>query len=155
MLATMADIKSVAQRSENMRRIRRRGGKAEIALRRAVFNLGGRYRVDDGSVLGRPDLCFRQAKVAVFVDSAFWHGQVARSRIATMQPYWREKLTRNRLRDIAVNRSLSRRGWLVIRIPERSALRHADELAGLVLGYVRVPRSGGQVLRLEKRERVA
>ena len=155
MLASMADIKSVEQRSANMRRIRRRNGKAELALRRAVFNLGGRYRVDDGSVLGRPDLCFRHAKVAVFVDSRFWHGQLAPSRIARMQRYWREKLTRNRLRDIAVNRSLARRGWLVIRVPERTALKHPGELANFVVESVRTPRLAGSILRLDKLEKIA
>lgn len=131
------DIKSPAERSANMRRIRRRDGKAELALRKALFRLGGRYRVDDSSLMGHPDICFRRARVAVFIDSAFWHGQLPKKRVALMKPYWREKLERNRRRDRAVNRRLTSEGWLVLRVPERAVLRQADDVAFSIVEIVK------------------
>lgn len=148
MLATM-DTKTTEQRSENMRRVRRRDGKAELTLRRAIHRLGARYRVDDGGIFGRPDVCFRTAKVAVFVDSAFWHGRLSTARLAQMSGFWQEKLSRNRRRDTAVNRTLAGRGWLVIRVGERAAMRNTDEVADFVVQSVRARPQGGRVVRFK------
>ncbi len=144
------DIKSPAERSANMQRIRRRDTKAELALRRGLFRLGGRYRVDDSSLIGHPDVCFRGARVAVFVDSAFWHGHLPKKRVALMKPYWREKLERNRRRDRTVNRRLTSEGWLVLRVSERAVLRHADDIALSVLEIVK--RRPGSIARVRLHE---
>ena len=130
---TNMDMKTSEQRSENMRRIRRRDTRCELSVRRAIFVRGGRYRVDDGAVFGRPDLSFRRAHVAVFVDSDFWHGRLPDARIQAMTPYWRDKMLRNRERDERVDRSLVGDGWVVVRIDEKYALREADRIAEAVL----------------------
>src|SRR5436190_11139972 len=58
-----------------MERQARRDTKPELALRRAVWRLGLRYRVDIAPIPGRrrADLVFTRAKVAVYVDGCFWH----------------------------------------------------------------------------------
>jgi DNA mismatch endonuclease, patch repair protein len=56
---------------------RRRDTACELALRRALFAMGLRYRVDRSVVprsRRRVDIAFMKAKVAVFVDGCFWHG---------------------------------------------------------------------------------
>ena len=142
----MADVKTVAQRSQNMRRIRRRDSKAELSLRQMLFGRGLRFRVDYGMVVGRPDVCFPKQRVAIFVDSVFWHGLLPRKRIARMSPYWREKLERNRRRDDAVNAQLLDDGWCIIRIPERAALRNARAVSSYVAEVLASPHSGIVVL---------
>lgn len=86
--------------------------------------------------------------MAVFVDSRFWHGQLRATRLALMAPYWQDKLLRNRRRDVAVNRTLARGGWLVIRVPEELAIRNAEELASRILEHVHTAHSSGRILKL-------
>jgi DNA mismatch endonuclease (patch repair protein) len=103
--------------------------------------------VDDGAVFGRPDVCFRRARVAVFVDSAFWHGKVPAKRLQRMSAYWRTKLVRNRRRDRCVNKKLVSDGWTVVRVDEQAVLRQPEFCASEVLEIVhKAPRAGVVVL---------
>jgi len=69
---------------------------------------------------GCPDFVWRTAKVAVFVDGCFWHGHTCGKNInpKTNAEFWDNKITRNRERDLRVNRLLRRIGWKVIRVWE-------------------------------------
>ena len=116
----MADTLTVAQRSEQMSRVRGQGNNSTelrlIALLRAHRVTGWRRRA---SVPGKPDFVFRAKKIAVFVDGCFWHGcprhrRIPKSRVA----FWKGKLARNAQRDRAVTRSLRAAGWKVLRIWE-------------------------------------
>lgn len=105
-------------RSRVMRSIKSSGGVAERDLRSALWRTGLRFRVHDPKVMGKPDLVFPSAKVAVFVDSVFWHGKLSDEAVDRMSTYWREKLKRNRARDERVTRWLAESGWLVLRLVE-------------------------------------
>jgi DNA mismatch endonuclease (patch repair protein) len=75
-------------------------------------------------VYGRPDLVFRSRRVAVFVDSCFWHGCQRHLRMPTRNVlYWQQKIRRNRARDRAVKRSLEAQGWKVLRLWEHQLER--------------------------------
>jgi len=99
---------------------RGRDTRPEKAVRSAVHALGLRYRVGTritcGDVRVRPDLVFKGARVAVFVDGCFWHscpehGDQPRTNTA----YWRPKLEANVARDRRVDQALQDDGWRVIR----------------------------------------
>ncbi len=62
-------------RSENMKRIKSKDTSIEIMLRKALWKKGYRYRKNYKDVFGKPDLCFKGKKLAVFCDSEFWHGK--------------------------------------------------------------------------------
>lgn len=119
----------------------RRDTKPELALRRAIWRLGLRYRVDVAPIRGsrrRADLVFSRAKVAVYLDGCFWH----RCPIHSTSPkanseWWREKLDANVRRDRATDQSLAEAGWSVVRIWEHE---DADVAASLVEAIVRVKR---------------
>lgn len=119
----MADVFSKKKRSLVMAAIKGRGGKStEIALRR-MFRSGGvrGWRSNPGSIPGRPDFVFPSLRLAVFTDGCFWHGCRKcgyRDRLKTSSLFWREKLSRNILRDRRVNRSLKADGWRVLRLWE-------------------------------------
>jgi DNA mismatch endonuclease, patch repair protein len=104
-----------------MQRQRRRDTRPELAVRRAVFARGLRYRVDVAPLRGRrrADLVFPRAKVAVYIDGCFWHGcpQHATEPKAN-RDWWREKLARNRKRDADTDARLLEEGWLPLRIWE-------------------------------------
>lgn len=58
-----------------MQAVKSIGSKIELALSKELWKLGYRYRKNDKSVFGKPDLTFKKYKIAVFVDSEFWHGK--------------------------------------------------------------------------------
>lgn len=114
----MPDKFSKEERSRIMGLIKSKNTKAEILLAKALWNKGYRYRKNNKSVFGTPDLTFRKQKVAVFVDGEFFHGynwDEAKNKILTNRHYWIPKIERNMQRDLEVNTHLMSTGWTVIR----------------------------------------
>ena len=101
-----------------MRAIKATGTKDEVRLAKALWHLGYRYRKNDKSVFGKPDLTFKNHKVAIFVDSEFFHGkdwETQKLRIQSNQEFWHKKIGRNIERDKEVNDYLTNNGWTVLR----------------------------------------
>lgn len=106
------------QRRKNMQANKSSGTKPELLLAKALFSRGHRYRKNDKTIFGNPDLTFKKLKLAVFVDGELWHGKDWHDRKndhKTNQEFWRNKIERNIERDKKVNEELSRRGWTIIR----------------------------------------
>ena len=83
-------------------------------------------------MLGKPDFVFGKARVAVFIDGDFWHGNPRKYRIPkSNRTYWHQKITTNRARDRLVTKSLESQGWKVLRIWE-SSLADGEAVAGKV-----------------------
>lgn len=113
----MADDRTPAQRSETMRRVRGKDTREEVMLRRELHARGLRYRLHAKDLPGKPDVVFRAARVAVYVDGAFWHGHPEKCRLpATNREYWVSKIERNKARDVRVNAELGAMGWRVVRL---------------------------------------
>lgn len=92
----MADFLSKETRSRVMARIRSRDTKPELALRRALHAAGVRgWRLHRRDLPGRPDLAFGPARLAVFVDGAFWHGHPDYFTPGKSGAYWDAKMARN------------------------------------------------------------
>jgi len=111
-----ADTFSRAKRSEIMRAVKGRDTKPEVALRKALFARGFRYRLH-GDLPGRPDLVFAARRAVIFVHGCFWHGHdCPRGARApkTNAAYWRAKIAKNRTRDDAVRAELKLLGWRVL-----------------------------------------
>lgn len=58
-----------------MRRIRSKNTKIEIALRKALWHKGYRYRKNYEALPGKPDIVLTKQKIAIFCDSEFFHGK--------------------------------------------------------------------------------
>jgi DNA mismatch endonuclease (patch repair protein) len=105
-----------------MERQARRDTKPELDLRRAVWRLGLRYRVDIAPVPGtrrKADLVFTKARVAVYVDGCFWHRCPDHATTPKAnRAWWVTKLEANVARDRDTDRTLVDRGWRVIRVWE-------------------------------------
>ena len=69
------DVHSPEQRSKNMAAIKSKATKAEVMLGKAMWKEGLRYRKNDKTVFGKPDFTFKKKKIAIFVDSEFFHGK--------------------------------------------------------------------------------
>ena len=119
-----------------MERQSRRDTKPELALRRAVWRLGLRYRVDIAPIPGRrrADLVFTRAKVAVYVDGCFWHSCPTHATIPKAnREWWVAKLDTNVRRDRDTDRRLAEAGWTVIRVWEHEVVDAAAERIALVV----------------------
>jgi len=106
------------QRRKNMQANKSTGTKPELLLAKILFARGHRYRKNNKSVFGKPDLTFKKIKLAIFVDGEFWHGKDWKERKndhKTNQEFWNNKIERNIQRDIEVNEELSKQGWTILR----------------------------------------
>ena len=109
------------QRRKNMQAIKSKDTAIELAMRKALWNEGIRYRKNYKDLPGKPDLALTKFKIAVFCDSDFWHGyelEIRKERIKSNRQYWIPKIERNIERDKEVNRQLQELGWSVIRFWE-------------------------------------
>lgn len=111
-------------RSRMMARIKDRNTGPEMALRKALWAVGLRYRLHP-RLPGKPDLAFMHAKVAVLVDGCFWHscplhGSAPKSNV----DYWQPKLARTHVRDQAANSALAVAGWLPLRLWEHEIVEN-------------------------------
>ena len=72
-------------------------------------------------IFGKPDLIHWETKIAIFIDSCFWHGCSKHLRMPkSNSDYWKTKIAKNRKRDREVTTTLTTNGWKVIRIWEHS-----------------------------------
>ena len=113
----MADFLTPADRSVRMSRVRGKDTLPEVRLRRALHQLGLRYRMNVGDLPGRPDLVFPRHRAVVFVHGCYWHrheGCKAASTPATNVDFWQAKFTRNIERDRQATRLLEASGWRVL-----------------------------------------
>ena len=112
-----------------MQAVKAKDSKIETLLAKSLFARGHRYRKNDSIVFGKPDLTFRKIKLAIFVDSEFWHGkdwQVRKLDIKSNQDFWFSKIERNIQRDIEVNRFLKQDGWKVLRFWGKQVEKKVD-----------------------------
>lgn len=105
-----------------------KGTKPELALAKAMWALGLRYRKNSGSIFGKPDFSFKKYKVAVFVDGEFWHGKDWEQRKADIKgnrEFWIAKIERNIRRDMEVTGRLKAEGWTVLRFWSNDVVKNA------------------------------
>ncbi len=127
------DVLTKEQRRKCMQHIRSKDTGIELALRKAMWHAGYRYRKNYTALPGKPDIALTKYKIAIFCDSEFFHGkdwyEVLRPRIlrGSNSEFWEKKITRNMERDDTVNKSLNAMGWTVIRFWGTEILKNTDE----------------------------
>ncbi len=141
MTAPPTDVYGPAKRSAVMRAVKGRGTAPELAVRRLVWSLGGRYRLNRADLPGKPDIVLPGRRLAIFVHGCFWHGhdcpRGARVPKAN-RAYWLAKIARNRTRDAATRTALDAAGWRVEVVWECD-LKAAGVLAARVRGWLDGP----------------
>lgn len=116
---------SSEQSSRRMATVRQKGTEAELAIRRELFRMGLRYRVNY-PILAKPrrtaDIVFPRPQIAVFVDGCFWHGCPLHATWPKQNAdFWRHKIETNRARDADTDARLIERDWKVIRVWEHES----------------------------------
>ena len=134
------DVLSREQRHYNMSRIRAADTKAEVLLRKALWEKGLRYRKNYASLPGKPDIVLTRQKIAIFVDGDFWHARGHQDnpgeQVASNKEFWQKKLARNVERDKEVNDELTEAGWLVIRFWEKDILTNLEKCIAEIEKYI-------------------
>lgn len=125
------DNLTTSQRRKNMRHIKSKDTDIEVMLRRELWNRGYRYRKNDKSLPGTPDIVLGKYKIVVFCDGEFFHGkdwEVLRPRLmkSNNSEYWISKISRNITHDNEVNKALLFKGWTVIRFWGNDIKRDVD-----------------------------
>lgn len=101
----------------------------EDKLAKALFSKGYRYRRNDKSVIGKPDITFKRFKIAIFCDSEYFHGKdwhKEKHRIKTNTDFWHKKIEQNMLRDRQVNAELLKNNWKILRFWGKEIQKNVD-----------------------------
>ncbi len=132
-----------------MRKVKSRDTVPEMAIRRALWEQGIRYRLHVHDLPGKPDLALLKKRIAIFIDGDFWHGGQWRKRNLTglqeqfratpSKDYWIGKIRRNMERDAKNTASLLDEGWSVLRLWESDI---KNDLAQSVQTTVDLSRNG-------------
>ena len=150
----MPDTLTPDQRHRNMAAIRSSSTKPELKLRRALWNLGFRYRVNKRCLPGSPDIVLPKYHSVIFVHGCFWHGHKDCKNYTvpkTNTEFWVAKVARNQERDQEVWRKLEALGWSVIIVWECQLKKaNLDETIGRVAAEII---QNGEDFRTAKEER--
>ncbi len=88
------DFLSTNERRKRIQSIKSRSTIDESQLAKALWQLGYRYIKNNKTVFGKPDLTFKKYKIAIFVDSEFFHGKnwdTQKYRINFNREFWCKK----------------------------------------------------------------
>ena len=114
-----------------MAAIRGKNTKPEMIVRKGLWGMGFRYRLNYKRLPGHPDLVLRKYRTCVFVNGCFWHGHGVTLNIKhetlnskcckipkTNRAFWVAKIRRNQERDIEEQKRLAEMGWHCITVWE-------------------------------------
>ena len=134
-LVSQVAKKTKEQISYNMRQVKSKDSQIELLLRRELWHRNLRYRKNVSTIYGKPDIAFISKKIAVFVDSEFWHGynwSIKKYEIKSNRDFWIPKIERTIQRDTEVNEYLQRSGWVVLRFWGRDIKRDVRTCADVI-----------------------
>jgi len=98
---------------------------------RALKERGLYFTKHRKDIIGKPDIVFKRKKVAIFIDSAFWHGHANIPK--ANHDYWVKKLARNRQHDENVSTTLVEHGWTVLRLGEKEIKKELENCIKKIL----------------------
>lgn len=97
----LPDVHDRSTRSRNMAAIKGKNTKPELLIRRALHQEGFRFRLHRKNLAGRPDLVLSKHNAVIFINGCFWHGHECPMFHwpSTRPEFWREKISKTRVRD--------------------------------------------------------
>src|SRR3990172_11269026 len=106
----MVDVLTKKQRSYNMSRIKGKWTKQEKFLHN--FLKGNKIKhTMHPNLPGKPDILIPDKNTVIFLDGCFWHKCPKCFKMpATREEFWKEKITRNVLKDRETGRILKKQG---------------------------------------------
>lgn len=125
------DTVSKDQRSLNMSHIRAKNTSIEMKVRKHLFSLGFRYRINVKSLPGKPDIVLNKCRTAIFVNGCFCHHHENCRYASTPKSnieYWTKKFSRNVENDAKNKEVLEQKGWSVAVLWECELKKDFDQV---------------------------
>ena len=101
-------------RSRNMSKITGKNTKPELIVRKKLYEMGYRYRLNVKDLPGKPDIVLRKLKKVILVHGCFWHRH-AGCKFSTIPKtntdFWHDKFNKTILRDKEVMSKITDLGW--------------------------------------------
>jgi len=123
----MTDIFTKKKRSEIMSCVKGKNTKVELLAFRYLRSRKIYFQRHYSRIVGKPDIAIPSQKKAIFIDGDFWHGRDFEKIKNKLTPYWRDKISKNILRDKRNRRIIKKQGWMVMRIWESALLKSKDK----------------------------
>ena len=117
----MPDRMTPDQRHECMASIHSKNTRPEQTVRRELWHRGYRFRKCVRTLPGTPDIVLPKYRTCIFVNGCFWHGHKGCSKFVipkTRTEFWKNKITRNKERDLVNIQRLESIGWSAITVWE-------------------------------------
>ena len=125
------------QRRKTMQAVKGSKTRLENSVSKTLFQRGTRFRKNERSLKGTPDISIKKYKVVIFLDSCFWHGCELHCRMPkSNKKFWSEKITRNRERDKEVTDYYLSKGWNVLRVWEHELVEDFDETIEKIIHFI-------------------
>lgn len=125
--------------SDRMRKVRSKGTKIEKTTELLLKQIFLEYEKQP-KMIGHPDFILKTEKIAIFCDSAFWHGRrTKKQHFKRNRQFWEHKIKENRLRDRRNNQTLSKLGWNVLRFWDEDILKKPSYVTRTILRQVSPP----------------
>ena len=120
---------SSEKRSKIMSHIKGKETSIEIKVRKYLYLHGFRYRKNDKSLPGTPDIVITKYRAAIFVNGCFWHKHDCGRFVwpSSNTEYWIPKINRNVERDKQNHKKLIDMGWKVLIIWECELKKNVRE----------------------------
>lgn len=110
------DIVSVKKRSQMMSGIKSKNTKPEIIVRKHLYSLGFRYRVNYKIFGIRPDIVLTKWKCCIFIHGCYWHRhkncKLASSPKSNIE-FWNKKFADNTSRDQRNKKTIEDENWTI------------------------------------------
>ena len=91
-------------RSRNMSKITGKNTKPELIVRKKLYEMGYRYRLNVKDLPGKPDIVLRKLKKVIFVHGCFWHRH-AGCKFSTIPKtntdFWHDKFNKTEIFKVA------------------------------------------------------
>ena len=124
----MTDNLTKEQRHKNMCSIKSTGTKIEKDVSKALRRLGYRFRKNVKTLPGRPDIAVKKYKIALFLDSCFFHKCPEHfKKPKSNLEYWEPKIQRNIERDKEINEYYKTNNWHILRVWEHEIKKDFDK----------------------------
>lgn len=118
--------------SARLGRVRQKGTRSELEVRRLLRGLGHHFRVNNRNLPGSPDIANRRRAWAIFVHGCFWHRHPGCRRATTPKrnrAFWEAKFATNQERDRRVVAALRALGFRTITVWECEVDENPGRLA--------------------------
>ena len=91
-------------------------------------------------IFGKPDFASKKLKIAIFIDSCFWHKCSKHFRKPTANAYyWTRKINRNVERAKEVNAFLKKQDWRVLRFWEHNIKKNPNQCIKKIQKLIKNP----------------